>query len=83
MHLQSLDEMIADSHQTDSLQSRVAANLRKARLRAGLSQEEFAERCGYHRTYIGSIERGERNITLNTLSNIASTLGISPIDLLK
>ena len=42
----------------------------------GISQEELAHRCGLHRTYIGSVERGERNITLSSLETIASTLNI-------
>ncbi len=64
------------------LQATVAANVKRLRLRLGLSQEQFAEGCGYHRTYIGSIERGERNITLSTLEAIAVALGVKPVDLL-
>ena len=61
----------------------LAANLRRLRLDAGLSQEEFAERCGLHRTYVGAIERGERNVTLRTLGALADSLGVAAIDLLK
>lgn len=61
----------------------LAANLRRLRTKLGLSQEEFAERCGLHRTYIGAIERGERNVTLKTLGHIAESLGVAPLDLLK
>lgn len=61
----------------------LAANLRRLRTKLGLSQEEFAERCGLHRTYIGAIERGERNVTLKTLGHIAEGLGVGPLDLLK
>lgn len=49
----------------------------------GLSQEEFADKCGYHRTYIGAIERSERNITLSTLEALASALDVSALDLLQ
>ena len=49
----------------------------------GVSQEEFAARCGLHRTYIGAIERAERNITLMTLDRIAEGLGVTPIELLR
>lgn len=61
----------------------VASNLRKLRQEIGISQEELAEKCGLHRTYIGSIERSERNITLQTLEKLAVNLGVSPLDLLK
>ena len=46
------------------------------------SQEELAELCGLHRTYIGSVERHERNVTLSTLEVLASTLGVTVSELL-
>lgn len=49
------------------------AELRKMR---HLSQEELAERCNVHRTYIGSIERGEKSPTLNTIEKIAKGLNV-------
>ncbi|MFP5271060.1 helix-turn-helix domain-containing protein [Coleofasciculus sp.] len=61
----------------------VASNLRKLRKELGISQEELAEKCGLHRTYIGAIERSERNITLQTLERLAGSLGVSPLELLK
>jgi transcriptional regulator with XRE-family HTH domain len=61
----------------------LAANLRRLRRKLGLSQEEFAERCGLHRTYVGAIERGERNVTLKTLQHVAETLGVPAVELLK
>ena len=51
--------------------------VRQQRLKAGLSQEEFAHRCNLHRTYIGSIERGEKNVTLHTANKIAGALGVT------
>ncbi|MCT1551539.1 helix-turn-helix domain-containing protein [Brevibacterium casei] len=57
-------------------------NLRRHRLRLGLSQEAFAERLGVHRTYMGGVERGERNLTLKTVEKLAETVGVLPIDLL-
>ena len=67
---------------TDGLQKIVAKNVKYRRLHLGLSQEELADICGYHRTYIGSIERAERNITLSTLESLAKALGVSPHELL-
>jgi transcriptional regulator with XRE-family HTH domain len=48
----------------------------------GCSQEELAEVCGYHRRYVGGIERGERNITIATLEALAGALGVKPQRLL-
>ena len=55
------------------------------RLRRGrkLSQEKLADICGYHRTYVGMIERGERNITIATLEALAGALGVEPLRLLE
>lgn len=60
-----------------------AHNMRVYRIREGLSQEDLAEKCGLHRTYIGSIEQKSRNITLETAQKIAMALEVSPIELLK
>ena len=51
-----------------------AANMRRFRLAAGHSQEELASLCGLHRTYIGSVERGERNISIDNMEAIAHAL---------
>lgn len=61
----------------------MAKNLRLYREQKGLSQDDFADLCGLHRTYIGGIERSERNITLKTLEKIAQALTIDPLELLK
>lgn len=68
---------------TSDLPKIVGENVKARRLRLGFSQEELADICGYHRTYIGSIERAERNITICTLESIATALGTSPQELLK
>jgi transcriptional regulator with XRE-family HTH domain len=60
-----------------------AMNIKQLRIQKGLSQEDLAELSGYHRTYIGSVERGERNITLSTLESLAATLKIEPSKLLE
>lgn len=60
----------------------LAANLRAFRADKKLSQEDFADICGLHRTYIGSVERGERNVTLGTLEVFASVMGVSVSQLL-
>ena len=65
------------------LQIIVGRKLREHRLRLGLSQERLAEDLGFHRTYLGSVERGERNLTLASVEQLAERLGIDPLDLLR
>lgn len=60
----------------------LASNIRAIRLDKGLSQEQLANVCELHRTYIGSVERSERNITLSTLVKFANALNVSAIELL-
>ena len=57
--------------------------VRALREERGLSQEEFATRAGVHRTYMGGIERGERNPTLTTIHKIAAALSVPPHRLLE
>jgi transcriptional regulator with XRE-family HTH domain len=59
------------------LAKRVGDTVRQFRNEAGLSQEELADRCEVHRTYIGAVERGEKNVTVKTVKKIASALGLS------
>lgn len=55
----------------------LAENIIRYRKRMGISQEELAFRSGLHRTYIGSVERCERNVTLSTLEVLGKALGIT------
>jgi transcriptional regulator with XRE-family HTH domain len=64
------------------LQRILGRNLRAYRKARGLSQEALADVLGVHRTYMGSVERGERNVTLQTLERIAESLGVEPLSLL-
>ncbi|GAA0197767.1 MULTISPECIES: helix-turn-helix domain-containing protein [unclassified Aeromicrobium] len=65
------------------LQQILGQRLRRHRESLGLSQEKFAEQLGYHRTYLGSVERGERNLTLVSLEHLAARLDVDPLDLLR
>ena len=62
---------------------RFGARVREFRKRKGYSQETFAERCGLDRTYIGGIERGERNVALRNIETIAKALDITLCDLMR
>lgn len=64
------------------LQRVVGRNLRSYREAQGLSQEAFADVLGVHRTYMGAVERGERNLTLRSLERIAARLGLDAVALL-
>jgi transcriptional regulator with XRE-family HTH domain len=57
--------------------------VRKLREERGVSQEVFATQVGVHRTYMGSVERGERNVTLLNVLRIAAALDITAADLLS
>ena len=61
----------------------LARRIREERARLGISQEALAERTGLHRTYIGSVERGERNISIDNVERIARSLGVRPEQLVS
>ena len=65
-----------------TLRQRLGRAIRRLRSEAGYSQESFADACGLHRTYMGSVERGERNISLDNIERIAKKLGLTAGELL-
>ena len=64
------------------LQVVVGANLRRLRRQMGYSQESFGEHVGWHRTFVGAVERGERNLTLRTVERLSKQLKVHPLTLL-
>jgi transcriptional regulator with XRE-family HTH domain len=64
------------------LQRVVGRNVRRIRTGRGVSQEELADQIGVHRTYMGGVERGERNLTLRSVERLAAGLGVDPRSLL-
>ena len=70
-------------HHGMKLRKSFSNNVRKYRIEQNLSQEELADKAGLHRTYIGSVERGERNITIDAMEKICLALEMSIIELFK
>ena len=62
---------------------RFARNLRRAREARNLSQEALADVAGLHRTYVGSVERGERNISIDNIERLANAVGLSAAEMLE
>ena len=60
-----------------------ARKLKEFRIHKGYSQEELADMAGLHRTYVGSVERGERNISIDNIARLADALNIQIMDLLN
>jgi transcriptional regulator with XRE-family HTH domain len=61
----------------------VGENVRKARLKRGLTQERFAEKSGFSQQYLSSLENGRRNPSIVTVYELATALGVSHLDLLR
>ena len=61
---------------------RFGERLREVRQRAGVSQEKLADQAGLHRTYVSSVERGKRNISLQNIERLALALGVTMADLM-
>lgn len=66
-----------------NLRELLASNVRTLRQARGLSQEALAARAGIHRTYVGSVERAERNISIDNIGKLARALGVGPDELLR
>jgi transcriptional regulator with XRE-family HTH domain len=65
------------------IQKQIGGNIRTLRLERGWSQDVFADRSGLNRAHVGEIERGESNVTIQTLKIVADTLGVRIVDLVK
>ena len=65
------------------LQRIAGANIRAIRKQRGVSQEQLADALGVHRTYMGGVERGERNLTLRSLERLAERMGVDPVSQLQ
>ncbi|MEZ5831649.1 MAG: helix-turn-helix transcriptional regulator [Dongiaceae bacterium] len=61
----------------------VGRNVRRIRLRVGLTQEQFAERSGFSQQYISGLEKGRRNPTIVTIYELAKALGVTHMDLVR
>jgi len=73
--------MVKPRRQEESARLRLAASLRARRKALGISQEELADLAGLHRTYVGSIERGERNVSIDNIERLADALHLDVADL--
>jgi transcriptional regulator with XRE-family HTH domain len=62
---------------SSEIRDQLARNLRLIRASKGISQEALADLAGLHRTYVGSVERGERNISIDNIERLAKALGVS------
>lgn len=71
------------SNEEKELLTKVGNRIRALRLKSGLSQEKLAFASNLDRTYIGSVERGERNISIINLNKISTALNINSFELLK
>lgn len=74
---------MAANNTHSSILRQFGERVRARRVQLCLSQEELAERSGLHRTYVGSVERGERNIALENIARLAIALELAPDELLK
>ncbi|OZB52910.1 MAG: transcriptional regulator [Stenotrophomonas sp. 14-69-23] len=74
--------MARSTHETQLVMV-FASNVRRLRTERGMSQEQLAEAAGVHRTYVGMLERGEKNVTIYNIERIALALGVCASELLR
>ena len=65
------------------VQKRLGSKIAELRRKRGFSQEGFAHECGFHRSYMGAVERGEKNITITQVEKIAKALKVTLSELFK
>jgi transcriptional regulator with XRE-family HTH domain len=65
------------------VQKRLGKRVAELRRKKGFSQEGFAHECGFHRSYMGAVERGEKNITIAMIEKIAKALDLGLSELFK
>jgi len=75
-------DMLLTKKEREAIRVGFGKQLRAKRNSLGISQEELAFQSGLHRTYVGSVERGERNLSLENIFVLAKSLRCSPKDLL-
>lgn len=66
-----------------TIRNKLGKRVRELRKQHGWSQEEFADKAGLHRTYIGSVERGEQNVSIDNIERLAKTLGVAVAELFR
>ncbi|VWX57620.1 Subunit S of type I restriction-modification system [Burkholderiales bacterium 8X] len=75
--------MRTNANANPSARQRLATSLRGERAKRGLSQEQLADLAGLHRTYVGSVERCERNVSLDNIERLALALGVDLVFLFR
>jgi transcriptional regulator with XRE-family HTH domain len=73
--------MMSTERQRAIVTVELGRRVRALRLSLGISQEQLAERARVHRTYVGSLERGERNVALINIVRLANALDVDPSEL--
>jgi transcriptional regulator with XRE-family HTH domain len=66
-----------DERLSNLLLKALGQRIRELRTEQGFSQEAFADKCGVHRTFMGTVERGESNLSFQNIAKVATTLGVS------